>query len=46
MFLLYGIGEGGQWHGPDTFFRRHLLGKYSGSENYNYCHCWAHEWSS
>ena len=43
-FLRPCTGEDG--HIPDTFFRHHLLGNYSGSENYNYCRCWAHVWSS
>ena len=37
----------GEWaHSGHLFFRRHLLGSYSGSGNYKYCRCWAHVWSS
>ena len=33
------------WFGH-FFFRRHLVGNYSGPENHKYCRWWAHVWSS
>ena len=40
---IVGLGKKGKWAIVRILFlRAHLLGNYSGSENYKYCQCWTH----